>query len=167
MENQPPENQNLENQQRIAEIFLDERSVVSRSAQVNHERKVAIYDLLEENHFQPAGDLPGPFHLHLSIAENRLIFDVRNTDNKELARFTQPLSPLRSIVKDYFMICDSYFKAIKISSPSQIEAIDMGRRGLHSEGAEILRERLAEKVAIDSDTARRLFTLICVLHIRV
>lgn len=154
-------------EQRIAEIFLDERSVVSRSAQVDHERKVAIYDLLEENHFQPAGNFSGPFDLHLSIAENRLIFDVRDVDDKELVRFTQALSPLRSVVKDYFMICDSYFKAIKTSSPSQIEAIDMGRRGLHNEGAEILKERLAEKVDIDSDTARRLFTLICVLHIRV
>jgi len=153
--------------QRIAEIFLDERSVVSRSAQVDHERKVAIYDLLEENHFQPIGEFDGPYHLHLSIAENRLIFDVRDIENKELTRFTQPLSPLRSIVKDYFMICDSYFKAIKASSPSQIEAIDMGRRGLHNEGADILKERLAEKVDIDIDTARRLFTLICVLHIRV
>jgi len=154
-------------QQRIAEIFLDERSVVSRSAQVDHERKVAIYDLLEENRFKPMGDFQGPFHLHLSIAENRLIFDVRDTGDKGLVRFTQPLSPLRSIVKDYFMLCDSYFKAIKVSSPSQIEAIDMGRRGLHNEGAEILRERLADKVDIDTDTARRLFTLICVLHIRV
>ncbi|MBT4932704.1 MAG: UPF0262 family protein [Rhodospirillaceae bacterium] len=157
----------MADQQRIAEIFLDERSVVSRSAQVDHERKVAIYDLLEENRFKLTGDFPGPFHLHLSIAENRLIFDVRDTDDKELARFTQPLSPLRSVVKDYFMVCDSYFKAIKVSSPSQIEAIDMGRRGLHNEGADILKERLAEKVDIDTDTARRLFTLICVLHIRV
>ena len=152
--------------QKIAGIFLDERSVVSRSAQVDHERKVAIYDLIEENHFKPAGDFPGPFNLHLSIAENRLIFDVRDTDGSELARFTQPLSPLRAIVKDYFMICDSYYKAIKTSTPSKIEAIDMGRRGLHNEGAEILQERLAEKVEIDTDTARRLFTLICVLHIR-
>jgi len=152
--------------QKIAGIFLDERSVVSRSAQVDHERKVAIYDLIEENYFKPAGDFPGPFNLHLSIAENRLVFDVRDTDGNELARFTQPLSPLRAIVKDYFMICDSYYKAIKTSTPSKIEAIDMGRRGLHNEGAEILQERLAEKVEIDTDTARRLFTLICVLHIR-
>ncbi|HJN26211.1 MAG TPA: UPF0262 family protein [Rhodospirillales bacterium] len=154
------------NDQRIADIFLDEKSVVSRSAQVDHERKVAIYDLLEENHFQPSGDYTGPFNLHLSIAENRMVFDVRDIENNELVRFTQPLSPLRSIVKDYFMVCDSYFKAIKSSSPSQIEAIDMGRRGLHNEGADILKERLAEKVGIDTDTARRLFTLICVLHIR-
>lgn len=154
-------------EQRIAEIFLEGSNVISRSPQVDHERKVAIYDLLEENVFSPAGGFPGPFHLHLSIVENRLVFDLRDTGNGELARFTQPLSPLRSIVKDYFLVCDSYFKAIKVSSPSQIEAIDMGRRGLHNEGAEILMERLAEKVEIDIDTARRLFTLICVLHIRV
>lgn len=160
------DNSGVVNEQRIAEIFLDEKSVISRSAQVDHERKVAIYDLLEENHFQPSGDFAGPFNLHLSIAENRMVFDVRDTKDQELARFTQPLSSLRSVVKDYFMVCDSYFKAIKTSSPSQIEAIDMGRRGLHNEGAEILKERLAEKVEIDTDTARRLFTLICVLHIR-
>lgn len=156
----------MSGEQRIAQIFLDEKSVVSRSAQIDHERKVAIYDLLEENIFNPVGNLPGPFHLHLSIEENRLVFDVRDTNDQELTKFTQPLSPLRSIVKDYFMVCDSYFKAIKSSSPSKIEAIDMGRRGLHNEGAEILQERLAEKVEIDYDTARRLFTLICVLHIR-
>jgi uncharacterized protein (UPF0262 family) len=153
-------------EQRIEDIFLDEHSVISRSAQIDHERKIAIYDLLEENHFQPVGNIPGPFNLHLAIAENRLIFDVKNTDDAELARFTLPLSPFRSIVKDYFMVCDSYFKAIKSSSPSQIEAIDMGRRGLHNEGADLLQERLEEKVDIDIDTARRLFTLICVLHIR-
>jgi uncharacterized protein (UPF0262 family) len=152
--------------QKMAGIFLDERSVVSRSAQVDHERKVAIYDLIEENRFKLAGDFLGPYNLHLSIAENRLFFDVRDTDDNELIRFTQPLSSLRTIIKDYFIICDSYYKAIKISTPSKIEAIDMGRRSLHNEGAKILQERLAEKVEIDTDTARRLFTLICVLHIR-
>ena len=153
--------------QRIAGLFLDEKSVVSRSAQIEHERKVAIYDLLEENCFDPTGGIKGPFHLHLSIAENRLVFDVRDEADKELKQFTLPLSPFRSIVKDYYMVCDSYFKAIKTLSPSQIEAIDMGRRGLHNEGADILKERLSGKVGIDTDTARRLFTLICVLHIKV
>jgi len=152
---------------KIAGVFLDEQSVISRSAQIEHERKVAIYDLLEENSFIPEDGTEGPFNLHLGIEDNRLVFDVRSVDNEPLNRFSLPLSPFRSIVKDYFMVCDSYFKAIKSSSPSQIEAIDMGRRGLHNEGADILRERLAEKVAIDNDTARRLFTLICVLHIRV
>ena len=151
---------------RIAEIFLDERSVISRSPQVDHERKVAIYDLLEENFFDPAGAFKGPFTLHLGIRENRLVFDVRSKGDKPLVEFTLPLSSLRSIVRDYFLICDSYYEAIKTASPSKIEAIDMGRRGLHDEGAEILKERLAGKADIDKRTARRLFTLICVLHIR-
>ena len=153
------------NNQRVVGVFLDERSVISRSAQVDHERKVAIYDLIEENSFKLAGDFPGPFNLHLSIVENRFVFDIRDTNDIELSRFTQPLSPLRAVIKDYFMICDSYYKAIKIATPQKIEAIDMGRRGLHNEGAEILQERLAGKVEIDSGTARRLFTLICILHI--
>lgn len=152
--------------QRIVNVFLDEHSVIRRSPQVEHERKVAIYDLLEDNRFAPVGELTGPYNLHLGIEENRLVFDVRDGDDAELTRFTLPLSPFRSIVRDYFMICESYFKAIKTASPSQIEAIDMGRRGLHNEGSEILRERLASKVEIDKRTARRLFTLICVLHIR-
>jgi uncharacterized protein (UPF0262 family) len=152
--------------QRLVGVFLDERSVVSRSAQVDHERKVAIYDLIEENSFKLAGNFKGPFNLHLSIVDNRFVFDIRDTDDNELSRFTQPLSPLRAIIKDYFMICASYYTAIKTATPLKIEAIDMGRRGLHNEGAEILQERLAKKVKIDSGTARRLFTLICILHIR-
>ena len=152
--------------QRIAEIFLDERTVVRRSPQVEHERKVAIYDLLEENQFVPDGGFTGPYNLHLGIEENRLAFDVRTEADTELTRFTLPLTPFRSIVRDYFLVCESYFKAIKTATPSQIEAIDMGRRGLHNEGSDILRERLAGKVDIDKRTARRLFTLICVLHIR-
>ena len=151
---------------RVVGVFLDERSVISRSAQVDHERKVAIYDLIEENSFRLVGDFSGPFNLHLSIEENRFVFDIRDTDDKKLSRFTQSLSPLRSIIKDYFLICASYYNAIKVSTPLKIEAIDMGRRGLHNEGAEILQECLAGKVEIDSGTARRLFTLICILHIR-
>lgn len=152
--------------QRIADIFLDERTVVRRSAHVEHERKVAIYDLLEENQFIPTGDFTGPYNLHLGIEENRLAFDVRTVADEELIRFTMSLTPFRSIVRDYFLVCESYFKAIKTSTPSQIEAIDMGRRGLHNEGSDIIRERLVGKVDIDRRTARRLFTLICVLHIR-
>ncbi len=151
---------------RIAEIFLDEQSVISRSPQVEHERKVAIYDLLEENHFDPAGDFEGPFNLHLDIRENRMVFDVRSQVDGPLAEFNLPLASLRSVVRDYFLICDSYYEAIKTASPSKIEAIDMGRRGLHDEGADILRERLSGKAEIDKQTARRLFTLVCVLHIR-
>ena len=151
---------------RIAEIFLDERSVSSRSPQVDHERKVAIYDLLEENYFDPEGGFEGPFTLHLGIRENRLVCDVRSPADEPLVEFTLALASLRSIVRDYFLICNSYYEAIKTASPSKIEAIDMGRRGLHDEGAEILKKRLAGKADIDKRTARRLFTLICVLHIR-
>ena len=154
------------NNQRVVGVFLDERSVISRSAQVDHERKVAIYDLIEENSFKLVGDFSGPYNLHLSIVENRFVFDIRDTDDNELSRFTQPLSSLRSVIKDYFMVCDSYYKAIKVSTPLKIEAIDMGRRSLHNEGAEILQDRLSGKIEIDNDTARRLFTLICILHIR-
>ena len=151
---------------RIVEISLDERTVVRRSPDVEHERAVAIYDLTEENYFAPVGDDSGPYHLHLSIAENRLLFDIRSDADEAVATVTLPLLPLRRIVKDYFAICESYYEAIRTASPSKIEAIDMGRRGLHDEGCEILRDRLDGKVEIDFDTARRLFTLICVLHIR-
>ncbi|MDJ0945445.1 MAG: UPF0262 family protein [Kiloniellales bacterium] len=150
----------------IANITLDEASVVRRSPDVEHERAVAIYDLLEENRFAPVGDYHGPYHLHLALQENRLLFDIRNEADSALGTVTLPLSPFRRIVKDYFAICESYFEAIKTASPSKIEAIDMGRRGLHNEGSELLRERLDGKIEIDFDTARRLFTLICVLHIR-
>lgn len=152
--------------QTIADIFLDERTVVRRSAQVEHERKVAIYDILEDNTFEPEGDFTGPYNLHIRIEENRLTFDIRDDRDGPLTKITLPLSSFRSIVKDYFLICDNYYKAIKTSTPSQIEAIDMGRRALHNEGADLLTQRLDRKVKMDSGTARRLFTLICVLHIR-
>jgi uncharacterized protein (UPF0262 family) len=152
--------------QRIAKIVLDEHTVLRRSADIEHERAVAIFDLLEENSFAPVNAAPGPFHLHLGIEENRLVLDIRSTADQPLERILLPLTPFRSIVQDYFLVCDSYFKAIRNASPSRIEAIDMGRRGLHNEGSELLRERLAERVAVDLNTARRLFTLLCVLHIR-
>jgi uncharacterized protein (UPF0262 family) len=152
--------------QRIAKITLDERTVVRRNADIEHERAVAIFDLLEENTFAPVAGHQGPFNLHLSIEENRLVFDISDAEDNALERVALPLQPFRRIVKDYFLVCESYFNAIRRSSPSQIEAIDMGRRGLHNEGSELLRERLADKVAIDNNTARRLFTLLCVLHIR-
>lgn len=157
----------MSSNQRISKIFLDERGIVRRSPRVEQEHKVAIYDLLQNNHFHPVADgLEGPYVLHLSIVENRLIFDIRDEKDKALAKFALPLNSFRSIVRDYFMICDSYFKAIKTSAPSRIEAIDMGRRGIHNEGGELLHELLAGKVEIDDHTARRLFTLICVLHIK-
>jgi uncharacterized protein (UPF0262 family) len=151
---------------RLSEINLDERSVVRRSPDVEHERAVAIYDLIEENYFAPEGHDGGPYHLHLSITENRLLFDIRSEAEESIATVTLPLLAFRRIVKDYFAVCETYYQAIRTASPSKIEAIDMGRRGLHNEGSELLRERLDGKIEVDFDTARRLFTLICVLHIR-
>jgi uncharacterized protein (UPF0262 family) len=151
---------------RIAHIELDERTVVRRNADVEHERSVAIFDLLEENHFSPLGHDRGPYHLNLGIADNSLILDIRDSAGQPVERVSLALAAFRGIVKDYFMICESYYAAIRQATPSQIEAIDVGRRSLHNEGSELLRERLSDKVEIDFDTARRLFTLICVLHIR-
>lgn len=154
------------NRNRISKISLDEKSVVRRSAEVEHERAVAIYDLIEESCFNLVGDESGPYSLHLSIEENRLVLDTRSADEAPLRRIVLALTPFRRIIKDYFQICESYFSAIKTASPSQIEAIDMGRRGLHNEGSELLQQRLEGKIELDKDTARRLFTLICVLHIK-
>jgi uncharacterized protein (UPF0262 family) len=152
---------------RIVHLQLDERVTVRRKPEVEHERAVAIFDLLEDNWFEPAEFAEhGPFNLHLSLEEGRLTFDIRTQDGFELTRVLLPLSPFRSIVRDYFMMCESYYNAIKRSTPTQIEALDMGRRGLHNEGSDLLRDRLAGKIAIDHVTARRLFTLVCVLHIR-
>ena len=151
---------------RIADITLDEHTVVRRSPDIEHERAVAIFDLLEENHFKPASGCAGPYRLHLSILENRLSIGVRSTADGACETIVLPLAPFRGIVRDYFMVCESYYEAIRRSSLTQIEAIDMGRRALHNEGSTLLIERLADKVAIDLDTARRLFTLICVLHLR-
>jgi uncharacterized protein (UPF0262 family) len=156
----------MPSEQRIAKITLDERTVVRRNADIEHERAVAIFDLLEENSFAPVAGYDGPFHLDLGIEDNRLVLDIRGTDEVSRERIVLSLAPFRGIVKDYFLICESYFAAIKRASTMQIEAIDMGRRGLHNEGSELLRERLAEKVVLDLNTARRLFTLVCVLHIR-
>ena len=150
--------------QRLVKITLDEGSIGRSSQDIEHERAVAIYDLIEDNSFAPADHDGGPYALHLSITENRLVFDIRQQDGTPLMAHLLSLTPFRKIVKDYFMICDSYYKAIRTASPTQIEAIDMGRRGLRNEGSELLKERLKEKIEVDHDTARRLFTLICVLH---
>ena len=151
---------------RIVEITLDEATVVRRSPDVEHERKVAMYDLIEENRFHPAGSPGGPYHLHLAIEENRLVFDIRLADDTEHGKIVLSLTPFRRIIKDYFLICDSYYEAIRTATPTQIEAIDMGRRGIHNDGSTLLQERLAGKIDVDFDTARRLFTLVCVLHIK-
>jgi uncharacterized protein (UPF0262 family) len=150
--------------QRLVKVTLDEGSIGRSSPDIEHERAVAIYDLLEDNSFAPVDHGGGPYALQLSITENRLVFDIRLEDGTPVMAHLLSLTPLRRIVKDYFMICDSYYKAIRTATPSQIEAIDMGRRGLHNEGSELLMERLKEKISLDFDTARRLFTLICVLH---
>ncbi len=156
--------------QRLVAITLDEASIVRWSADVEHERRVAIFDLLEENSFAPvaplAGGYRGPFHLHLRTEDGRLVFELSDEAGNFLDAFRLPLTPFRRVIKEYFLICDSYYRAIKTASPQQIEAIDMGRRGLHDEAARLLRERLKAKVEVDENTARRLFTLICVLHIR-
>ena len=154
-----------ESRQRIASIELDEHTVVRRGPDIEHGRAVAIFDLLEENAFAPRLEGEGPYDLLLSVREDRLVFAI-SANGEHLGEVALALLPFRRLVKDYFTVCESYFEAIKRSSPSQIEAIDMGRRALHDEGAEMLREQLAAKVEIDADTARRLFTLLCVLHIR-
>lgn len=151
---------------RLIDLVLEEKSIVRRSADVEHERRVAIFDLLETNFFAPVGDTGGPYRLRLGIEENRLVFDIRDGADAPLGKIVLALSPFRKIVRDYFEICTSYYQAIKTASPSRIEPIDMARRGLHDEGSTLLQERLAGKIELDFDTSRRLFTLICVLHLR-
>ena len=150
----------------LVNIVLDERNVVRRAPEVEQERAIAVYDLLEENRFRPHGGHEGPYTLHLRIEENRLMFDVRTSDDIPLHIVTLPLSPFRRVIRDYFQICESYYDAIKRLSPSQIEAIDMGRRGLHNDGSQLLKERLSGRIEVDFQTARRLFTLLCIMQIR-
>ncbi len=151
---------------RIVGLTLDEHTVIRRSADIEHERAVAIFDILEGNQFRHKDGIEGPFHLHLSLEDNRLILDLQTPERASLDKITLALSSFRTVIRDYFLLCESYFTAIRKSSPTQIEAIDMGRRGLHNDASELLRERLADKIELDFDTARRLFTLICVLHIK-
>jgi uncharacterized protein (UPF0262 family) len=153
----------------IVHIALDDSNLPTPTAEIEQERKVAMFDLMENNSFaMPARDdkdVPaGPYRLALSIRERRLVFDVQTDDEKPAGEFHLSLGPFRQVVKDYFQICESYFDAVKTLPPSQIETIDMARRGIHNEGARILQERLDNKADVDTDTARRLFTLICVLH---
>ncbi len=152
--------------QRIAAVTLDEHTVVRRNADIEHERATAIADLLEDNSFVPASGRRGPFGLHLAIEENRLNLDIRSAADDSSETVMLPLAPFRRIVKDYFIVCESYYEAVRSGRLGQVEAIDMGRRAVHNEGSTLLIERLADKVAIDHATARRLFTLICVLHLR-
>lgn len=155
---------------RICHIELDDKTIIRRNEDIEHERRVAIYDLLENNRFAPKAAMPddykGPYHVTLRMEDNRLAIDIRTEDMQQLSTIVLPLSPFRRIIKEYFLICDSYYTAIKKSSPRHIEAIDQGRRSLHDEGSELLRIRFSDKIEIDFETARRLFTLICVLQIR-
>lgn len=152
---------------RIASLDLDEKTVLRRNPEIEHERAVAIFDILEDNRFAPVGHEGGPYDLKLSIEDRqRLVLDIQAREGEPVERITLSVTPFRRIVKDYFQICESYFDAIKRLSPSQIETVDMARRGLHNEGSAMLSERLRDKIDMDQDTARRLFTLICVLHIR-
>ncbi len=150
---------------RLVSVLLDE-ALAPASADIEHERKVAIYDLLEDNVFKVVGQSRGPYRLKLAIADKRLLFDIADAEAERCSIVGLALSPFRRIVKDYYMICGSYYQAIRTASPAQIETIDMARRGLHNEGSELLKERLAGKVEVDQNTARRLFTLVCVLHWR-
>jgi uncharacterized protein (UPF0262 family) len=155
-----------ESRYRLAAIVLDEQSIVRRTREIEQERDIAIYDLLESNSFTPEGSGGGPYRLVLGIEENRLTFDIQLEDGTPHGKIMLSLTPFRKVIKDYFLICESYYKAIRNAPPSQIEALDMGRRGLHDEGSTLLRERLKGKIEVDHDTARRIFTLICVLHLK-
>ena len=150
--------------QRLQSVELDDESLAAASRDQEQERQIAIFDLLEENYFYPDGAERGPYDLRMGLVENRLVLDVAGPGYER--RHILSLSPFRSLIKDYFMICESYYQAIRNSTPQQIEALDMGRRGLHNEASELLRTRLSGKIETDLDTARRLFTLICALYRR-
>ncbi|MEZ5930925.1 MAG: UPF0262 family protein [Alphaproteobacteria bacterium] len=153
-------------QNRIIDISLDQGSIVRWSREVDHERQVAIFDLLENNSFGLVEGFPGPYRIQLSLREANLIVSVTSEAGAEHTEISLSMRPFRKLIKDYFLICESYFDAIRSATPSRIEAIDMGRRGLHNDGAAMLIDALKDKISIDEETARRLYTLICVLHIR-
>lgn len=152
------------NNHRLQSVEIDEESLGAISRDQEQERQIAIFDLLEENHFVPEGAEGGPYDLRMGLMENRLVLDVKGPSYEK--RHILSLSPFRALIKDYFLICESYYQAIRNATPQQIEALDMGRRGLHNEASELLRTRLSGKIETDLDTARRLFTLICALHHR-
>jgi uncharacterized protein (UPF0262 family) len=151
---------------RLVAIELDERMFARRTREIEQEREIAIYDLLESNSFAPRNSEGGPYRLVLAVEENRLVFNIDLAEGIPHGKVMLSLTPFRGIVKDYFLMCDSYFKAIRNAPGHQIEALDMGRRALHNEGSTLLKDRLEGKIDIDFDTARRLFTLLCVLHLR-
>lgn len=149
---------------RLFEINLDQATIARKNPNVEHEREVAIFDILESNEFKLVGQDKGPYRLDLSITEDRLVLTVGNETEVDIAVHAMSLQPFKKIIKDYFLVCDSYYEAIRTASPSKIQQIDIGRRGLHDEGSRLLAERLDGKIDVDFDTARRLFTLICALH---
>ena len=155
---------NPENTNRLVGVTLDEGSIGRGNPDQEHERAVAIYDILEANSFSIPDQNRGPYALHLALVEKKLSFEIRTAEGSLLITYYLSLSPFRGVIRDYELLCESYYKAIRTASSAQIEAIDMGRRGLHNEAAELLRERLDGKVVVDHDTARRLFTLIFALH---
>jgi uncharacterized protein (UPF0262 family) len=148
----------------LVAVVLDEASIGRAHPDVEHERTIAIYDLIEDNRFEPIGDDGGPYALKIALVERRLVFEVSRADGTTVVTHLLSLTPFRRVVKDYFLVCESYYAAIKTESPDRIEAIDMGRRGLHNEGSQLLIDRLKDKIQVDFGTARRLFTLICALH---
>ena len=149
---------------RLIAVHLDEQSLGRGNPDQQHERSAAAYDLDEENLFVPQDHEGGPYALHILLQDGRLVLDIRLEDGNPIVAHILSLTPLRRVIRDYFTICDSYYAAIRTASPSQIETIDMARRGLHNEGSELLRERLSGKITIDFATARRLFTLVSALH---
>ncbi|MBL8883218.1 MAG: UPF0262 family protein [Hyphomicrobium sp.] len=149
---------------RLVEITLDQRSLGPASANIEHEREVAIFDILDGNAFAIDGMDVGPYRLNLAIADDRLQLTVRDEDSEPVASHQVPLTPLKRVMKDYFLVCDDYYDAVRTAPPARIQAIDLNRRTLHDEGSKILAEKLSGKVTVDADTARRLFTLLCALH---
>ena len=148
----------------LTSVDLDAATLPAATAEIEHERRVAIFDLVEKNSFQPVDSEGGPYSLKLSLQDNRLVFDIAGPAFSRT--YALSLTPLKTVLRDYLLICDSYYEALRGSSPSQIEAVDMGRRGLHNEGADQLTQRLEGKVALDRETARRLFSLVCALYRR-
>jgi uncharacterized protein (UPF0262 family) len=159
-----PPGYNPNSKSRLVDIKLDEASIRPGNPNNEHEREVAIFDILEGNSFALEGRDDGPYTLTLSIVEDRLVFAVGREGSEDVFTFVLSLTPLRRVMKDYFIVCESYYQAIRTAAPSRIQAIDMGRRALHDEGSRVLMERLKGKITVDDDTARRLFTLICALH---
>ncbi|WOR16417.1 UPF0262 family protein [Hyphomonas sp. FCG-A18] len=149
---------------RLVSVEIDDETLAASGPDAEHERRVAIFDLIEENSFEVLEKDVGPYVLHLSMQERKLVFDIRTEAGEAVHIFLLSMSPFRGVIRDYFMICESYYEAIRNSTPHQIEAIDMARRGIHNEGSELVAERLEGKVTVDFDTSRRLFTLICALH---